>query len=47
MSLVKLVEYRDVSPDVRAVYDDIMATRGTDWIKSAVSGRPAVQAVVV
>ena len=34
MSLVKLVEYRDASPDVRAVYDDIMATRGTDWINN-------------
>jgi AhpD family alkylhydroperoxidase len=34
MSLVKLIEYRDASPEVRAVYDDIMATRGTDWINN-------------
>ena len=34
MSLVKLVEYRDAPPEVRAVYDDIMATRGTDWINN-------------
>jgi AhpD family alkylhydroperoxidase len=34
MSLVKLVEYREASPEVRAVYDDIMATRGTDWINN-------------
>ncbi len=34
MSLVRLVEYADASPEVRAVYDDIMATRGTDWINN-------------
>ena len=34
MSLVKLIEYRDAPPEVRAVYDDIMATRGTDWINN-------------
>lgn len=27
MALVKLVEYADASPEVRAVYDDIMTTR--------------------
>jgi AhpD family alkylhydroperoxidase len=27
-----LVEYPDASPEVRAVYDDIMATRKTDWV---------------
>ncbi len=27
MALVRLVEYADAGPDVRAVYDDIMATR--------------------
>lgn len=26
------IEYADASPEVRAVYDDIMATRRTDWI---------------
>ncbi len=29
-----LVEYQHASPDVRAVYDDIMATRKTDWINN-------------
>ncbi len=30
----KPVEYADATPRVRAVYDDIMATRGTDWINN-------------
>lgn len=30
----KPVEYRDASPEVRAVYDDILATRKTDWINN-------------
>ncbi len=34
MSLVKLVEYADAPPAVRAVYDDIMKTRNTDWINN-------------
>ena len=34
MALVKFVEYADASPQVRAVYDDIMATRKTDWINN-------------
>ena len=29
-----LIEYSDASPEVRAVYDDIMATRGTDYINN-------------
>jgi AhpD family alkylhydroperoxidase len=32
MALVNFVEYEDASPEVRAVYDDIMATRKVDWI---------------
>ena len=32
--IVPLVEYEDAGPEVRAVYDDIMATRGTDWINN-------------
>jgi len=28
----KPIEYADASAEVRAVYDDIMATRKTDWI---------------
>jgi AhpD family alkylhydroperoxidase len=34
MSLFGLIEYKDASPEVRAVYDDIMATRKTDWINN-------------
>src|SRR5262249_50746324 len=34
MALVKLVEYADAGPDVRAVYDDIMKTRSTDWVNN-------------
>lgn len=34
MSLFGLIEYTDASPEVRAVYDDIMATRKTDWINN-------------
>jgi len=30
----KLIEYRDASSEVRAVYDDILATRKTDWINN-------------
>jgi len=29
-----LIEYKEASPEVRAVYDDIMATRKTDWINN-------------
>jgi len=34
MSVFGLIEYKDASPEVRAVYDDIMATRKTDWINN-------------
>jgi uncharacterized peroxidase-related enzyme len=34
MALTKLIEYEDASPEVRAVYDDILATRKTDWINN-------------
>jgi AhpD family alkylhydroperoxidase len=34
MALVKLIEYRDAAPEVRAVYDDIMRTRRVDWINN-------------
>ena len=34
MALFGLIEYKDASPEVRAVYDDIMATRKTDWINN-------------
>ena len=34
MAILGLIEYQDASPEVRAVYDDIMATRKTDWINN-------------
>lgn len=34
MATVPLIEYADASPEVRAVYDDIMATRKVDWINN-------------
>jgi len=34
MATLGLVEYQDASPEVRAVYDDIMATRKTDWVNN-------------
>ena len=34
MPQYKLVEYQDAGPEVLAVYDDILATRKTDWINN-------------
>jgi AhpD family alkylhydroperoxidase len=34
MAMVKLVEYADATPEARAVFDDIMATRKTDWVNN-------------
>jgi AhpD family alkylhydroperoxidase len=34
MATLGFIEYKDASPEVRAVYDDIMATRKTDWINN-------------
>ena len=34
MSLVRIIEYADASPEVKVVYDDIMKTRGVDWINN-------------
>ena len=34
MATLGLIEYADASPEVREVYDDIMATRKTDWINN-------------
>jgi AhpD family alkylhydroperoxidase len=34
MATLGLIEYEDAAPEVRAVYDDIMATRKTDWINN-------------
>lgn len=34
MSTYGMIDYDQASPDVRAVYDDIMATRRTDYINN-------------
>jgi len=34
MATLGLIEYEDASPEVRAVYDDIMRVRQTDWINN-------------
>ncbi|HYL48280.1 MAG TPA: carboxymuconolactone decarboxylase family protein [Stellaceae bacterium] len=34
MALVKFVEYAEASPEVKAVYDDIMATRKVNWVNN-------------
>jgi AhpD family alkylhydroperoxidase len=34
MATCGLIEYENAGPEVRAVYDDIMAARQTDWINN-------------
>ena len=34
MATLGLLEYSDAPPEVRAIYDDIMRTRGTDWVNN-------------
>ena len=34
MPLLPLIDYDDAVPEVRAVYDDIMRSRGTDWVNN-------------
>lgn len=34
MAVFGLVEYQEAPPEVRAVYDDIMHTRNTNWINN-------------
>lgn len=45
MATIKLIEYEEAGPEVRAVYDDIMATRQVDWINNfwkALAVQPAL-----
>jgi AhpD family alkylhydroperoxidase len=45
MATFGLIEYKDAAPEVRAVYDDIMATRKIDWINNfwkAIAHDPAL-----
>ncbi|HSA69382.1 MAG TPA: carboxymuconolactone decarboxylase family protein [Burkholderiales bacterium] len=49
MSLVKIIEYEQASAEVRVVYDDIMKTRGVDWVNNfwkALANDPALLARV-
>ena len=34
MTIVRLIEYAEAVPEVRAVFDEIMKARGTDWINN-------------
>src|SRR5204862_7068671 len=45
MATFASIEYQDAAPEVRAVYDDIMATRKIDWINNfwkAIAHDPAL-----
>jgi AhpD family alkylhydroperoxidase len=45
MAIFGLIEYEQASPEVRSVYDDIMATRKTDWVSNfwkAIAHDPAM-----
>jgi AhpD family alkylhydroperoxidase len=45
MAIFRLIEYEDASPEVRVVYDDIMATRKIEWINNfwkALANDPAM-----
>ena len=44
MAAIRLIEYEDASPEVRAVYDDIMTTRKVDAVNNfwkAIANDPA------
>ena len=44
MAAVRLIEYEDASPEVQAVYDDIMTTRKVDAVNNfwkAIANDPA------
>jgi hypothetical protein len=34
VALVRIIEYAEASAEVRVVYDDIMKTRGVDWVNN-------------
>jgi len=49
VSLVKIIEYEEAGAEVRIVYDDIMQTRGVDWVNNfwkALANDPALLARV-
>lgn len=44
MATLKLIEYKNATLEVQAIYDDIMLTRKTDWINNfwkAIANDPA------
>ena len=49
MALVRIIEYAEASAEVGVVYDDIMKTRGVDWVNNfwkALANDPALLARV-
>jgi AhpD family alkylhydroperoxidase len=45
MGIVRLIEHAEAAPEVRAVYDEIMQARGTNWINNfwkALANDPAL-----
>jgi AhpD family alkylhydroperoxidase len=49
VALVSIIEYAEASAEVRVVYDDIMKTRGVDWVNNfwkALANDPALLARV-
>jgi AhpD family alkylhydroperoxidase len=49
VALVRIIEYAEASAEVRVVYDDIMKTRGVDWVNDfwkALANDPALLARV-
>ncbi|HEU4921966.1 MAG TPA: carboxymuconolactone decarboxylase family protein [Burkholderiales bacterium] len=49
MALVRIIEYAEASAEVRVVYDDIMKSRGVDWVNNfwkALANEPALLARV-
>jgi AhpD family alkylhydroperoxidase len=47
VALVRIIEYAEASAEVRVVYDDIMKTRGVDWVNNfwkALANDPALLA---
>jgi AhpD family alkylhydroperoxidase len=49
VALVRIIEYSQASAEVRVVYDDIMKTRGVDWVNNfwkALANDPALLARV-
>jgi AhpD family alkylhydroperoxidase len=47
VAIVRIIEYAEASPEVKVVYDDIMKTRGVDWVNNfwkALANDPALLA---